>query len=116
MDGKSIGVFNVHGEFFAILNRCPHQGAPLCLGEIVSDYESSRPGEYRLRESASLLVCPWHNWEFDVRTGRSYWDPARTRVRAYATSVERGRVPGPYQADRFPVTVEDEYVVVRVPG
>ena len=30
--GRTIGVFNVDGEFFALLNRCPHQGGPLCTG------------------------------------------------------------------------------------
>ena len=28
--GRSIGIFNVSGEFFALRNRCPHQGGPLC--------------------------------------------------------------------------------------
>src|SRR5262245_16917705 len=32
LGGREIGVFNVHGEFFAIRNRCPHQGGPLCRG------------------------------------------------------------------------------------
>ena len=32
INGRSIGVFNVGGEFHALLNRCPHSGAPLCRG------------------------------------------------------------------------------------
>ena len=32
--GRSIGVFNVDGAFYAIRNRCPHQGAPLCEGKL----------------------------------------------------------------------------------
>lgn len=32
--GRSIGVFNVNGQYFALRNRCPHQAAPLCLGAV----------------------------------------------------------------------------------
>ncbi len=32
--GRSIGVFNVGGEFFALRNSCPHQGGPLCAGRV----------------------------------------------------------------------------------
>ncbi len=27
--GRDVVVFHVNGEFFALLNRCPHEGAPL---------------------------------------------------------------------------------------
>ena len=33
--GRDIGVFNVNGEFFALLNKCPHAGASLCHGRII---------------------------------------------------------------------------------
>ena len=33
--GRSIGVFNVDGRFYALRNSCPHQGGPLCLGRTV---------------------------------------------------------------------------------
>ena len=32
VQGREVGVFNLGGEFFALLNRCPHQGGALCLG------------------------------------------------------------------------------------
>jgi hypothetical protein len=44
--GRSIGVFNVGGEFFALRNRCPHQGGPLCLGKLSGFVVSPVPGEY----------------------------------------------------------------------
>ena len=34
--GRSIGVFNIDGEFFALRNRCPHQGGPLCEGQLLA--------------------------------------------------------------------------------
>jgi nitrite reductase/ring-hydroxylating ferredoxin subunit len=39
--GRDIGIFNVGGEYFAVGNRCPHEGASLCKGRIVGLVESS---------------------------------------------------------------------------
>ena len=47
VEGREIGVFNVKGEFYALLNRCPHAGASLCRGTVIGLAESDRPGEYR---------------------------------------------------------------------
>ena len=44
--GRSIGVFNLGGEYFALRNRCPHQGGPLCEGRVWGTWETasrSRP-------------------------------------------------------------------------
>lgn len=32
LKGRPIAVFNQEGEFFALLDRCPHEGASLCKG------------------------------------------------------------------------------------
>ena len=45
VEGREIGVFNVKGEFFALLNRCPHAGASLCRGTVIGLAESDEPGE-----------------------------------------------------------------------
>ena len=34
--GRDIGIFNIGGEYFALANRCPHAGGPLCQGRIVA--------------------------------------------------------------------------------
>ena len=114
--GRSLGVFNLKGEYFALVNRCPHQGAPLCEGMLVSLVESSGPGEYRLVRSEEMLRCPWHGWEFDIRTGQSWCEPSKLRVKTYPVSVESGAkfVKGPYTAEVYPVRVEDDYVVVDI--
>ncbi len=111
--GRSIGIFNVGGTFYALLNRCPHQGAQLCLGLVSPLIESAAPGDVRFDESRHILQCPWHHWEFDIATGQSYCDPQRTRVRRYPVSVGH-LVPGPYSAETIPVTVEDDYVVLQL--
>lgn len=104
-----MGIFNIDGEFFAVRNVCPHQGASLCRGELYGTLDSSAPGEYRHGTSQLMLRCPWHGWEFDVRTGRSWFDPGRTRVRSYPVTVAESdaRVEGPYVVETYPVTETD---------
>ena len=114
--GRDIGVFNVKGEYFALLDRCPHQGGPLCRGKIVGLALSPEPGTYQLSRQGEMLKCPWHGWEFDLRTGQSWCDPTTVYVKQYAVAVEPGAeiLKGPYVAETFPVTVEDDYVIVEV--
>ena len=45
IDGRPIAVFNIKGEYFGLLNRCPHQGASLCEGPLIGLATSSDPGE-----------------------------------------------------------------------
>ena len=129
--GREIGVFNQGNEFFALLHRCPHLGGPLCQGDIVGLVYAPVPGEVHLDESRKLLRCPWHGWEFDIKTGQSYWNPQHTRARRFAVEVVSGdeladqlvketkadpeaRLPGPYIAETFPVELEDDYLVVAL--
>jgi 3-phenylpropionate/trans-cinnamate dioxygenase ferredoxin subunit len=114
--GRDIVVFNVGGEFFALLDKCPHKGGSLCAGWLAGQVESSVPGEYRYSRRGEVIRCAWHSWEFDIRTGRSYCDPARVRAQRFEAHVGPGAqiVEGPYIAETFPVTVEDEYVIVDV--
>jgi nitrite reductase/ring-hydroxylating ferredoxin subunit len=113
--GREIGIFNLGGQYFALANRCPHAGGPLCQGRIVALVQSQGPGHYALARHNEFLRCPWHGWEFDIRTGQSWCDPARIRARRYAVSVQPGTrlVAGPYVAETVPVTVEADYVVVE---
>ena len=113
--GKRIVVFNLDGEFFALLDRCPHQGSALSGGILCGLTLSEEPGTYRFSRSGEFIRCPWHQWEFDIRTGKSWFDPRRTKVRQFPASIEPGAtlVEGPYQAKTFPVRVEDSYVVVE---
>jgi 3-phenylpropionate/trans-cinnamate dioxygenase ferredoxin subunit len=146
VNGRLIGVFNVRGEFFAVLNRCPHQGGPLCQGNTHGFLMSAGVGEFHYSRPGEILRCPWHGWEFDIRTGQSYADPARTRVRSYPVGVRSGdglggggedgvgqaeqerivaggvhktvvsgRTAGPFTAEKVPVSVEADYVVLILP-
>ena len=123
--GREIGIFNINGEFFALRNRCPHLGGPLCVGDVLGLVYSSEPGDVRFDPSKRLVTCPWHGWEFDIKTGQSYFNP-RLRARRYdveARSPEEAgedaeampeRVPGPYEAEVVPVSREDDYIVITM--
>jgi len=125
VNGRSIGVFNVHGDFYALRNRCPHQGGPLCQGQISGFATAPVPGRYEYKRKGEVLRCPWHGWEFDVKTGQSWCDPEKMRVRSYEVRVESGEqieqegemaglTKGPYTAETYAVTVEEKYVVVEI--
>src|SRR5712675_2469351 len=77
---RPIAVFNIKGEFFGLLNRCPHQGAALCEGPLIGLAQSSDPGEIEYTRQGEIIRCPWPGWEFDIRTGQSYCDPKRFRA------------------------------------
>lgn len=117
VEGRGIVVLNIKGELFALSNTCPHKGASLCNGLLTGLVRSTKPGEYQYERAGEILRCPWHQWEFDVRTGRSYCDPRRLRLMQFPIAIEPGAtvVEGPYKAETFPVTIEDEYIVLDVP-
>lgn len=92
-NGRSIGVFNIAGELFAVRNTCPHQGAQLCLGTVRGTMLPSDPYEYRYGREDRVLRCPWHGWEFDLETGEKLFDVTqRARVKTYAVSTQGGMV------------------------
>jgi len=54
-----VGLFNLHGVFYAVDNLCLHRGGPLSDGGI----------------AGCIVTCPWHGWQFDVTTGSLVQDP-----------------------------------------
>ena len=115
INGRPIVVFNLGGDFYALNNRCPHRGGSLAHGIQTGLVESNEPGDYRYSRLGEMVKCPWHGWEFDIRTGKSWCDPSRVRIRQYPVAVKQGAelVEGPYVAESFPVRLEDKYVVVE---
>lgn len=114
--GRELALFNVGGSFYALADKCPHEAGSLCEGKLVGLAESDMPGDYRYSRRGEFVKCPWHGWEFDIRTGQSYCDPETMRVRKFEAHVETGDelLRGPYIAERFEVSVENDYVVIEV--
>ena len=71
VDGKRIVIYDVEGKLFATSDTCAHQGGPLADGLL----------------DGCLVTCPWHGWQFDVRTGVAVFDPAK-KVATYPVHVE----------------------------
>ena len=57
--GRILAIFNVAGEFHALDGICPHAGGPLAQGRVVD----------------GVVACPWHGWQYDLRTGQNCLNP-----------------------------------------
>jgi len=69
--GKVIALFNVDGNVYALDNTCLHRGGPLGEGTLSGD----------------VVTCPWHLWEYNVRTGEKVSSPD-LKVPTYPVQVE----------------------------
>jgi nitrite reductase/ring-hydroxylating ferredoxin subunit len=70
VEGKSIALANVGGNFYAINNTCLHRGGPLGEGEVKD----------------KVVTCPWHGWQYDVTTGKLTMNPS-VGVQCYPVEV-----------------------------
>lgn len=96
VDGKEVCVFNVNGNYYALLNWCVHQGGPCCEGTISGTYESSFDRETLETElvwtrDEQVLSCPWHGWEYDITTGNCLSDKDR-KLPSYHVRVQDGEI------------------------
>lgn len=87
--GRSIGVVRTSEGFFAVVNRCPHMGAPICVGSNATKTTlPSRPFEYILDEAHAVVRCPWHRWEFRLDSGESVGRVTNARLISYPVVVD----------------------------
>ena len=109
-----VAVFRLGGEFFAYLNLCPHMGGPACQGkmiakveEIIADDRTSKGMMFS--ETRMHVVCPWHGFEFDIRTG-VHPGNSRARLRKMSVTVTGGDVivTVPEGTDRTPLAQDNE--------
>jgi nitrite reductase/ring-hydroxylating ferredoxin subunit len=117
--GREIGVFRVDDAFYAVRNRCPHQGGPLCEGALNPRLVATAPGVVEVSDGPPLVICPWHGWQYDAQTGKAY-APGDPGTKAYEVGVEGGgalderpQEEVQFVAETFPVHVEDDYVVLE---
>ena len=73
-DGTEVGVFKVDGKLVAWHNVCPHRQGPVCQGRIYQRVLEPVAGDGTVRELAydqnvTNIVCSWHGYEFDLKTG-----------------------------------------------
>lgn len=91
VDGKTIGVFNVNGCFYALLNYCPHSGGALCLGPVTGTTLPTDTYEFKYGREGSILRCAWHGWEFEIETGQALINP-KIKAKKYEVTVENGEI------------------------
>ena len=68
---RTFCVANINGVYSAMDNVCPHRGGPLGQGMI----------------EGSKVVCPWHGWAWDTRSGQAVQDPSM-KVAVYPLKME----------------------------
>jgi nitrite reductase (NADH) small subunit len=85
--GMEVGIFAVNGEYYAWRNVCPHAAAPVCKGKICGTRLPSMVYEYEYGRDQEILRCPWHGWEFDLRTGTHLANPD-VKLRGFPVEVE----------------------------
>src|ERR1700750_1456532 len=75
VEGRAICVGNVDGAVCVLDGTCPHEGGPLGEGSI----------------EGGKLVCPWHAYAFDVKTGSTDEDP-EVKADVLEARVENGEL------------------------
>ncbi len=88
--GREVGVFNTGERFFGVRNKCPHEGAPLCVSKLGGTMLPSRPGRYDYGLDDQVLTCPWHGWQFDVETGEMVFGTGARRLTTYDVELRDG--------------------------
>jgi nitrite reductase/ring-hydroxylating ferredoxin subunit len=80
------------GSLHALLDKCLHQGGRLSRGVLTSDSSSSRDvGDYPFERHGEVVRCPWHGFEYDIRTGCLLAERSRC-VRTFTVIEEDGKV------------------------
>jgi NAD(P)H-dependent nitrite reductase small subunit len=72
---RTVALFNVGGTVYATDNNCPHSGGPLGKGTLEGD----------------VVTCPWHLWEFNVRTGVNIFNPEE-RIETFPVMISDGQI------------------------
>jgi nitrite reductase/ring-hydroxylating ferredoxin subunit len=70
-----IALFHCDDGFHATQGHCLHLGGPLGRGRL----------------NGCVVTCPWHGWQYDVRTGENEFDRA-LRLETYEVVVEDGEI------------------------
>ena len=115
--GRDVVVFNVKGEYLRAARPLPAPGRQPVPRQARRAWSNpTSPGATAITAQGEIIRCPWHGWEFDLRTGKSWCDPGRTWVKSYPSSVAAGR-PRWSRGRTWPrpsrSAVEDDYVVIE---
>jgi len=90
-----IGVFCKDGEYFAYSNTCLHQGGPACEGLLIANVVDIVTPD-RLYHGQTFgddmhFVCPWHGYEYDLKTGECMGD-RKQKLRRFEVVTRGGDI------------------------
>ncbi len=74
--GKTIALFNLNNNYYALDNECTHVGGPLCEGAI----------------DGEEVICPWHGARFKITTGEVTEEPAPENLETYNVRLADGNI------------------------
>ena len=93
---NEIGVFRHDGAFYAYSNFCLHQGGPACEGLTIAKVEErimpdkTSKGLY-FSDTELHFVCPWHGYEYSIRTG-CHQGNSRVRLRKAELTIREDEI------------------------
>ncbi|MCW4010353.1 MAG: Rieske (2Fe-2S) protein [Candidatus Bathyarchaeota archaeon] len=75
IEGIPVLLVKVSGEIYAIDNRCPHMGCGFSGGSL----------------DGNMIICPCHDWRFDLKTGE-YEEDKDMKLVKYEWKIESGKI------------------------
>lgn len=93
--GIEVGVLNIDGNYYALQNRCLHDGGPVLTGRTGNKLEGEfvEPGTRveKYYGDDHIVSCPWHGWSYELETGENIAD-SDICLPTYEVVVEDGTV------------------------
>jgi nitrite reductase/ring-hydroxylating ferredoxin subunit/multimeric flavodoxin WrbA len=92
---RQYAVFRSQGKLGCLNNSCLHSGGPL--------------GEGTVKDGK--VICPWHNWDFDMQTGKGWGDES---VGGYKIWEEDGEVYVDISKMEYPKKIAPAHDTIRI--
>jgi nitrite reductase/ring-hydroxylating ferredoxin subunit len=90
---REIGVVRrADGTVNAVRNWCPHKGAAVCKTKLSGTMLPGPPGTLTWGHEGEIVRCPWHGFEFDIRTGKRPYSDSKMRLRVYPARIANGEI------------------------
>ena len=88
-DKVEVGVYRHSGAYYAYRNHCLHQGGPACegiiRGKVVDIYAPDKTFvAQKYDDDEPHIICPWHGWEYKLKTGECAPDPTLRLKKEFA--------------------------------
>jgi 3-phenylpropionate/trans-cinnamate dioxygenase ferredoxin subunit len=79
------------GQLFGLLDKCLHMGGQLSKGKLLLAQNGQQCGEYVEEQGRFVVKCPWHGYEYDLKTGATLFDDD-LKLRTFAIREENGQI------------------------